>query len=113
MKQSVDIIMDKTSSQHGRFHFLFFSESDFRLGWHSKTLGFGINLPVWPKYFELYCIAIIKNQRPKPPVNSELNIFMSSLTAAGWKGNFYNSSISFTTNFLDTCTPVKSSKCST
>ena len=30
---------------------------------------------------EFYCIAIVKDHRPKPSLNSELNIFVSSLTA--------------------------------
>ena len=45
---------------------------------------------------ELYCIAIIKDQRPKPSRSSELNIFVSSLNGAVGRDFFFDSSISIT-----------------
>ena len=41
---------------------------------------------------ELYCMAIIKEQRTKPSLNSKLNIFVSSLNAAAGREFFSNSS---------------------
>ena len=44
---------------------------------------------------ELYCVAIIKDQRPKPSLNSVLNLFVSPLNAAVGGEIFSSSRISF------------------